>query len=110
MSMKSRKGTLSACLSVILFVACMPVVTPPPDGAGITDEIREACPMLSDDVLEGFVLAISGLKDDGLSEADALEQWVAGCQSIPPDGNFQGDIEACETCMPVIVNVVYAGD
>jgi hypothetical protein len=70
--------------------------------------MREACPMLSDEVLEGFVLAISGLRDEGLSHPDALEQWVAGCQNIPPDGNFEGDIEACESCLPVIIDEVYS--
>lgn len=88
--------------------ACTPV-DPPQDVSAITDEMREACPMLSDEVLDGFILAVSGLKDNGLSESDALEQWVAACQNIPPDGNFQGDVEACEACMPVIIEHVYSG-
>ena len=42
-----------------------------------------------------------------LAESDAKAQWVAGCQDIPEDGNFQGNIEACEVCLPVIVEHVY---
>jgi len=89
---------------------CVPVFNAPDAGTGVTDRMREACPMLTDEVLEAFVLAVSGLRDDGLSQPDALVQWVEGCQNIPPDGNFQGDIGACEECMPVIVEDVYRGN
>jgi hypothetical protein len=74
----------------------------------ITTAMRGACPMLTDEVLDGFLLAVDGLKDGGLSEDDALTQWVDGCDSIPEDGNFQGDVEACRTCLPAIVEAVYA--
>ena len=79
------------------------------DTSSITDRMREACPLLTDEVLEAFVLAVASLRDDGLSEADALVQWVDGCDSIPPDGNFQGDQEACAACLAVIVEEVYGG-
>jgi hypothetical protein len=76
---------------------------------GVTQEMRDACPMLTDEVLEAFILAVSGLRNNGLNRDDALLEWVDGCDNIPPDGNFQGDVEACRACMPVIVDVVYAG-
>ncbi len=98
---------------IFIFLACSgcgftPVPLPPAGDGSITQEMREACPMLSDEVLEGFILAISGLRDNGLSEADALERWVEACNNIPPDGNFQGDVEACRECLPVLVEAVYS--
>lgn len=80
----------------------------PNEPSSITDTMREACPLLTDEVLEGFVFAIASLRDEGLGEEDALALWVESCESIPPDGNFQGDIEACRACLPVIVAEVYS--
>ena len=87
---------------------CDTTPTTPDDTSSVTDQMREACPLLTDEVLEAFVLAVASLRDDGLSEVDALVQWVEGCESIPPDGNFQGDQEACATCLTVIVEDVYS--
>ena len=81
--------------------------TTPDDTSSITDRMREACPPLTDEVLEAFVLAVVSLRDDGLSEANALAQWVDGCDSIPPDGNFQGDQDGCATCLTVVVEELY---
>ena len=81
--------------------------TTPDDTSSITDSMREACPLLTDEVLGAFVLAVRSLRNDGLSEVDASVQWVDGCDSIPPDGNFQGDQEACAACLTVIVEEVY---
>ncbi len=39
--------------------------------------------------------------------ADALEAWVQGCEAIPPDGNFGGDMDACASCLSVLVEEVY---
>lgn len=89
-------------------IGCRAMVPASQSDDAITPRMREACPMLTDEVLEGFVLAVSGLRANGLSEADALQQWVEGCDGIPPDGNFQGDVEACRVCLPVIVEAVYA--
>ena len=82
--------------------------SPPDDTLSITDSMREACPLLTDEVLEGFVFAIAEIRDGGLGEEDALALWVESCESIPPDGNFQGDIEACRACLPIIVAEVYS--
>jgi hypothetical protein len=91
---------------IALVPACTPLPVPSPT-MEITDEMRQACPMLTDEVLDAFIVAISGLRDDGLSESDALVQWVEGCDNIPEDGNFGGDVEACQNCMPAIVIGVY---
>lgn len=53
------------------------------------------------------MLAIDGLRENGLSRDDAIELWVGGCADIPPDGNFEGDVDACESCLPVLVEAVY---
>jgi hypothetical protein len=88
------------------FIGC-PANTTTPDSIGVTQTMRDACPILTDEVLEGFIQAISGFRDDGLSEEDALVQWTQGCENIPEDGNFEGDVEACQACLPVIVGEVY---
>lgn len=64
--------------------------------------------MLTDEVIAGFLQAIAGLRDNGLTEDDALQEWVDACEGIPPDGNFQGDVQACKVCMPTLVESVYA--
>ena len=87
--------------------ACRSVSDQTDEVSGVTTRMREACPALSDEVLDAFVLAISSLRNDGLSESDAVTKWVQGCAGIPPDGNFQGDTAACRTCLPVIVEDVY---
>ena len=89
---------------------CTAVNTDPADDIEVTQELREACPTLTDEVIEAFIVAVAGLQERDLSEADATQQWVDGCENIPPDGNFQGDVEACRSCLPVIVEHVYAGD
>lgn len=69
--------------------------------------MREACPMLSDELLDAWILAVDGLRGGFPDMQQAIEQWVAGCENIPPDGNFQGDQDACAACLPVIVEEVY---
>lgn len=81
--------------------------TTPDDTSAITDSMRDACPILSDDVLEAFIIAVTALRDNGLTESDALVQWVQGCDNIPPDGNFEGDKDACAACLSVIVEDLY---
>ena len=102
------KSVLLPIAAMILACTGCPSMAPPADDGGVTQAMRDACPLLTDEVLEGFLLAISELGDDGLSEEDALVQWAEGCESIPPDGNFQGDVEACRACLPVLVQAVYA--
>lgn len=101
-----RKTCKLAIGLLITMVGCVPVTI------GVTDPMRTACPLLADltteEVLEGFVLAINTLRIEGLNEADALLLWVASCDSIPPDGNFQGDINACAACLTIIVEEVYS--
>ncbi len=92
---------------LLVFIGCRAMAPAAQPDSETTDRMREACPMLTDEVLDGFVLAVSGLRDNGLSEAEALQQWVEGCDRIPPDGNFEGDVEACRACLPVIVEAVY---
>lgn len=97
-----------AAVAIVCFGGCaMPSAHGTSNGE-VTQQMRDACPMLSDEVIEGFIAGMEGLRDNGLSEADALELWVDGCEDIPPDGNFQGDIEACRACLPVILEGVYA--
>jgi hypothetical protein len=92
---------------LVLIGGCVPPTPVPSPDSGVTAAMRAACPQLSDEVLEGFVLAVEGLRANGLGEEDALQQWVDGCESIPPDGNFSGDQEACADCLRVIVLEVY---
>jgi len=92
----------------LALIGCPSMEAPAVEEIGVTQRMRDACPVLTDEVLEAFILAVSSLRDEGLSESDATAQWVDGCASIPPDGSFQGDQEACRTCMPVIVDEVYA--
>jgi hypothetical protein len=69
--------------------------------------MREACPMLSDELLEAWILAVDGLREDIPDAEQAIAQWVAGCENIPPDGNFQGDQDACAACLTVVVEELY---
>lgn len=102
-------GRLTAVLSIALVSAgCGSVSQPPDDGPQVTDRMREACPMLSDGLLEAWILAVDGLREDLPDVEQAIGQWVAGCENIPPDGNFQGDVQACRECLPVIVEEVYS--
>jgi hypothetical protein len=63
--------------------------------------------MLSDEVLEAWILAVDGLRDALPDVEQATQEWVAGCENIPPDGNFQGDQDACAACLTVIVEELY---
>lgn len=102
------KRVLLLCTLVGTSLAGCTAVNPDPTGGTeVTQELRDACPTLTDEVIEGFIVAIVGLQERDLSEADALTQWVDGCENIPPDGNFQGNVEACQSCLPVIVEHVY---
>lgn len=74
----------------------------------VTSSMREACPQLNNDVLDGFLAGIDGLRDEGITRTDAVQLWVDGCTEIPPDGNFQGDLDACAACLTVLVEQVYA--
>lgn len=105
----SRKALSLAVGAFLACTGCNAMSPPADDGTTVTQPMRDACPMLTDEVIEGFILAISGLRDNGLGEQDALREWVDGCNNIPPDGNFRGDVEACRKCMPAVVNEVYAG-
>lgn len=102
----------SACLLIPFAIGC---AMPPTDTGnhnseppiGVTDTMRNACPILSDESIEAFIMAVAALQDDLPETQEAIDSWVASCANIPPDGNFQGDVEACETCLPVIVEEVY---
>jgi len=99
-----------ALLTITLLSGCRSTPTSSGDAEEFfTDRMREACPTLPDDGLAGYVAAVGQLRTDGLGEADALVAWMQGCESIPPDGNFQGDAEACKACLSVIVDEVYNG-
>ena len=69
--------------------------------------MREACPMLSDELLEAWIFAVNGLREELPDAEQAIAQWVAGCENIPPDGNFQGDQDACAACLTVLVEELY---
>ena len=104
-----KKELVLLVTSFLLAGGCTPIAPDQSAEIGVTQQLRDVCPTLSDEVIEGFIIAISGLRDrdDGLNEADAAQQLVDGCENIPPDGNFQGDIESCRSCLPVIVDHVY---
>lgn len=78
------------------------------DTSSATATMREACPLLMDDIIEGWVQVFESFRDNGTSEADATNLWVESCDDIPTDGNFLGDVEACKVCLPVIITEVYA--
>jgi len=107
-----RSTSARGALGVLVLIAGMYggcAMPPDPTETGsVTEAMREACPLLTDEVIEGFLLAIGGLRDNGLSEVDARQQWSDSCENIPPDGNFQGDVEACKACLPTLVEAVYA--
>ena len=99
---------LSVILSFVLVPAgCGSVSQPSDGGSQVTDRMREACPMLSDELLDAWILAVDGLREDLPDAEQAIAQWVAGCENIPPDGNFQGDQDACAACLTVIVEELY---
>ncbi|UCE62135.1 MAG: hypothetical protein JSU63_10575 [Phycisphaerales bacterium] len=99
---------LTAVLSLTLTAAgCGLNSRAPASDLQVTDSMREACPMLSDELLEAWILAVDGLREDLPDAEHAIAEWVAGCENVPPDGNFQGDQEACAACLTVIVEELY---
>lgn len=109
-----RFGFAAMCFSLAfatLFwaIACNTTGIGGGDGAGggtdgaalqVTDDLREACPGLSDaDIREGITLA-DNHRDAGMDLADYLEQINDACAET-------GDPERCNTCESAIVNYVY---
>lgn len=104
------KRTIPALLMIPLFAGCPSIPATSGDTDDLfTDRMRDACPALPDEALAGYAAAVDRLREDGLSEEDALAAWTQGCDAILPEGNFQGDVQACRDCLSVIVHVVYSG-
>lgn len=101
------KKLIVLVLIPLLSTACSNMPGSGATDAEITEAMRLACPLLPDDSLQGFVTAVDALRAEGLEEPEALESWVQGCSNIPPDGNFQGDVDACADCLAAIVEGVY---
>ena len=85
----------AALLTALLVTACGFTPADPPAGREITDELREACSSMTESELSEFAYVAELLKDQGLTELEALWSCIETC----PESVSSNECSGCCTAL-----------